>query len=40
VSLSDGKNASACPECKEKHSDWAQRVQGGGADDQSAYQSA
>jgi hypothetical protein len=27
VSLSNGKSASACPECKEKHSDWQQRVQ-------------
>ena len=41
VSLSDGKNVSACPECKDKHSDWQQRVQSatspGG---QTSYQSA
>jgi hypothetical protein len=29
VNLSDGKNASACPECKDKHSDWEQRIQSG-----------
>lgn len=29
VSLSDGKDASACPECKDKHSDWEQRIQSG-----------
>ncbi len=40
VSLEDGKNASACPECKDKHSDWEQRISNGAADDQSAYQSA
>jgi hypothetical protein len=38
VSLSDGKNASACPECKDKHSDWEQQVQT--ADDQSSYRTA
>jgi hypothetical protein len=41
VSLSNGKSASACPECKEKHSDWHQRVQSSPpADDQSTYESA
>jgi hypothetical protein len=40
VSLADGKNASACPECKDKHSDWEQRISSGAADDQGAYQSA
>jgi hypothetical protein len=40
VSLADGKNASACPECKDKHSDWEQRIQNGAADSQSAYRTA
>ncbi len=40
VSLSDGKNASACPECKDKHSDWEQRVQSGASGDSPTYQSA
>ena len=40
VNLADGKNASACPECKDKHSDWEQRISSGAADDQGAYQSA
>jgi hypothetical protein len=40
VSLSDGKNASACPECKDKHSDWEQRIQNGAADSQGSYQGA
>jgi hypothetical protein len=41
VSLSGGKSASACPECKEKHSDWQQRVQSDApGNNQSSYQSA
>jgi hypothetical protein len=40
VSLADGKNASACPDCKGKHSDWEQRLQNGAAAGQSSYQSA
>ncbi|HJS70965.1 MAG TPA: hypothetical protein VJ744_09155 [Gaiellaceae bacterium] len=41
MSLSDGRNASACPECKDKHSDWEQRIQSGpSASNQSTYQSA
>ena len=41
VSLSDGKNASACPECQEKHSDWEQRIQTDpAANNQNTYQSA
>jgi hypothetical protein len=26
LQLSDGTNASACPNCREEHSDWEQRV--------------
>ena len=41
VSLSDGKNASACPECQEKHSDWEQRIQSDlAANNENTYQSA
>ena len=41
VSLADGKNASACPECKDKHSDWEQRIQADtAANNPSTYQSA
>ena len=41
VSLADGKNASACPECQEKHADWEQRIQAdAGSNTQSTYQSA
>jgi hypothetical protein len=40
VSLSDVKNASACPECKDKHSDWQQRIQTGAANNPSTYRSA
>jgi hypothetical protein len=27
VSRSDGTNASACPDCRDKHADWEQRLQ-------------
>ena len=43
VSLEDGRNASACPECKDKHSDWEERVQSstpGVGQSASGYQSA
>ena len=40
VSLSDGKNASVCPECKDKHSDWEQQLQSGvSADSQNTHSS-
>jgi DNA-directed RNA polymerase subunit RPC12/RpoP len=41
VSLAEGKTASACPDCKSKHSDWEQRLQSEApAAGESTYQSA